>query len=439
MIRIKSIDPIIYSFVGFFIIGYLVKVEMINSKTSLISYLPFLVLVLGFIYSLFRALKYQSYYPFPKKLNFIYIYIFISFITLVICNLISVNPVFSISRSILSLSILVVSFLFFWQAVNIFDNSRMEKASLLSWSMLVLMILLILGQITIPDWRSGIGGIRMSGGSNPNQLGFFCFFSIIWAHYYSLKISKWYKYNIILYILSFIAIIWSFSRTVLLSWFIAYFLYAFLILISKSFYLLHGKITNISFKKLSIALIILSCIFLIIPFIEDILGIISILQVVENRLASTVGYNSRLEAWNRLWPYFTENPILGKAGWWNSTRLLPTGLVGVAESPHNLYVRLLAEIGILGSFVILFLPIFAALSLLFCSMIYPLRQAQRNLLFYLFSVIFSLFITQFFEDSYLVGVGELNNGIIVLVLAVCIFELLKVKGYVPNKCRINRI
>jgi len=156
----------------------------------------------------------------------------------------------------------------------------------------------------------------------------------------------------------------------------------------------------------------------------DAFRLVADMEKVEQRISGSSGLDSRVQAWNRLWDFFEAAPVTGKAGWWNSTNLLPTtSSYGVATSPHNLYIRLLSEVGIIGLIAVLSYPVILAITLLVGSFRSPLFSLEGNTYMFLFASIVSVFVGQIFEDRYLVGIMSISNGVVIFVLIAGLYEI----------------
>ena len=96
-----------------------------------------------------------------------------------------------------------------------------------------------------------------------------------------------------------------------------------------------------------------------------------------------------------------------------------------ATSPHNLFVRLLSESGIIGLISVLLLP-FTVIIMLFLRLLSQRLSSNKFfvLLFAMASLI-SVLVGQLFEDRYMVGVGGIDSGIIYFILVCAINEILK--------------
>jgi O-antigen ligase len=190
--------------------------------------------------------------------------------------------------------------------------------------------------------------------------------------------------------------------------------------------ILRGYISKRLLKIVSISMIVLVIVFPLVPNVLDLIGVILDLQVLERRLEGESGLASRLGAWKQLWPYFTEAPLTGKAGWWNSTNLLPeSGTPGTAASPHNLYVRLLSESGLAGFIAVLALPVLSGLACLKRVLSTEVESKRFRIASFMTGSIMSILIGQMFEDRYLVGIAGIGNGIITFIIVSAIITCSK--------------
>lgn len=364
--------------------------------------------------------------------NLALFYIYLLFLTgiLLITSFFSNDPLFSTIRILFTTLSLGITFSVFYIIQYIYIQ-KVNWQLFFEWSSLLLLIILIIGQLYIPDWSFGIGGIRFSGGTNPNTIAFFSLYILIQTHINALLSNKWTKLKRIVWLVSFIVIIWTLSRTTILIVLLIYILFSFMhfyrIIISKP--LKNNSIFS-SKGSLIIRILILASIILVLFFN---LNRFKYYELIKKRIFDIENISSRNITWDILLFSFKENPIVGKLGWWGGSRYLSTiHIDSIASSPHNLFIRLLSETGVLGTIAVLALPI-ALLVLLF------VKKAAINKYFgtpigsYLFYVILSIFIGQFFEDKYLVGIFELGNNIIIwflcLALTVYHFSIMKLNTF----------
>ena len=407
----------IYSIL-FFYISYLINMNFLKKM----EFLPFLFLLAGSFIMFLRKNHFNS------SLNHYHIYIIlytlILAISLVMSAFFSIKPMFSLLRIFITILIFIISFYFFWQLC---DSLFIQKRNMKIWEVAfaLFFVLIIIGQLIIPDWKSGISGIRLSGGTNPNFVSFFAFFIMITTHFYSIG-NGWSKRRVFLYILSLIIIVWSMSRSVLLSVGVLWLSYGMFLALKQINFLIKGKFKR---NRLAFPLVIIAggvFSFLLWEMFKQ----LTISDVIFSRLTSSGGWETRMAAWKVLWPYFTNNIWFGTAGWWNATHILDEKWQpGMATSPHNLYIRLLAEVGIVGTIMIISLPVV----LIFLLLLKCLREYRVNLYYnqniFLTSTLLALLIGQFFEDRYLVGIAGLGNSIVIFCFVLCFHYL--IKGAIP--------
>lgn len=426
MYRFKPRDLNVVLLSAYFVVGYAVKIDQIEGLLPGAQFIPLGILIVGGGNLFIRSIARKPFGLFPVRLRLFYVYIAVSLVLLVAVNLNALRPTYSIFRVIVSVGILALSIIFFWQALQVIETTKMRRGRLLTYSLLTLLIILLLGQLTIPEWATGIGGIRMSGGSNPNQLAFLAFFAIFWAHYSTLKKRAWERAEVYLYVVSLVVLAWSLSRSVILTWISLYFIYFAIAGVLHFAHLLRGRVRLSVLRKIVATGVF--CLLLVpaIPTLEKTVYILQDFQKIEQRLSGESGLQSRIRAWKDIWPYFTEFPITGRAGWWNSTNV--NSRVGgrmTATSPHNLFVRLLSESGIIGLILVLLLP-FTVMIMLFLRLLSQRLSSNKFfvLLFAMASLI-SVLVGQLFEDRYMVGVGGIDSGIIYFILVCAINEILK--------------
>src|SRR5690625_3675666 len=344
-----------------------------------------------------------------SNLNFFYVYLFFLASVLILTSFFSIEihtTFFKVLFSVLSLGITFTVF----YIIQYIYLEREHWHRFFEISSLLFLVLIIIGQLTITNWNAGVGGIRFSGGTNPNTIAYFVLYLLIQTHINALILKKWTKLQKLIWLLSFIVILWTFSRSTLLILFIIYSLYYFyklFIRVSKE--LKDG--VNIQRKAAFIFRFV--GVSLIIYFIYINLFKFEKYTLIEQRLFNITNVSSRSIAWNVLLDYFNKNPVLGGIGWWESSYILASdNIETMANSPHNLFVRLLGETGILGLITILILPAIICMFLIFNNASIA-KQFNSYIGFYLFSVIIAIFIAQLLEDKYLVGVFDISNNIII--------------------------
>lgn len=426
MYRFKPKSLIVVVLSAYFVVGYSVKISGIERVLPGAQFIPLGILVVGVGYLFIRSIARKSFGLFPIRLWLFYAYIAVLFVLLVAANLNALRPAYSISRVMVSVGILALSIVFFWQALQVIKQTEMRQGRMLTYSLLFLLIVLLLGQLTIPEWAAGVGGVRMSGGSNPNQVAFLAFFAIFWAHYSALKQEIWEKENIYLYVVASIVLMWSLSRSVILTWASLYFLYFGIIGLSHLARFLRGKIKLGLLRKMAAAGVF--CLLLIptVPTLEKAVYVLQDIQKVEQRLRGESGLQSRLRAWKDIWPYFTESPLTGRAGWWNSTNInSKVGGYMTATSPHNLFVRLLSETGIIGMLSVLLLPVYIISFLTFNVILKKVHENSFFISLFMVSSLISILVGQLFEDRYMVGLGGIDSGIIYFILTCSMNDVLR--------------
>jgi len=421
-VKFKTKKTIVLLLSAYFLVGYTVKTNEIERIVPGATLIPLGILVIGGVYLFIRSVARKPFGLFPTRLRHFYVYVAVSLVLLVVANLNALRPAYSISRAILSVGILALSIIFFWQALRVMGQTGTRGGRLLTYSLLALLVILLLGQLTIPEWAAGVGGVRMSGGSNPNQVAFLAFFAIFWAHYSALENKFWKKREKILYVTASIVLVWSLSRSVILTFASLYFVYFGVTGALHLSRFLRGRIRLGLLRKMVAAGILCLLILPAIPNIKTAVYILQDLQKVEQRISSESGLQTRLRAWKDVWPYFIDAPLTGYAGWWNSTNLISEkGGPKTATSPHNLYVRLLSEVGITGFLVVLFFPFFILLKIISSLVVLKIGKKELKKRAFLASSIIAVFIGQGFEDRYMVGLGTIGPAIVYFIVT-CVFR-----------------
>ncbi len=422
MYGFKPRDFIVVLLSAYFVLGYAVNIDEIEALVPGVNFVPLGILLAAWGSLFIRSIARKRFALFPARLRVFYVYVAVLLAVLVAVNLNALRPAYSISRAILSVGILALSIIFFWRVLQVIEQTRMRRGAILTYSLLTLLIILLLGQFTIPEWAAGIGGVRMSGGSNPNKLGLLGFFSIFWAHYSALKKNRWDKSGVYLYILALGVVGWSLSRSVIISLTSLYLLYFAIRGGCHIVYFFRGRI-KLAFLRRIVVVGVFLLILTPVPIMKTVDSGLQDFRKVERRISSTDNIKGRLTRWKTLWPYIKHFPVTGRAGWWRSTDL-------VYSSPHSLYIRLLSEVGILGAMAVLSLPLFIVLVLFYRILFQRLYNNSWLTLSFLTSSLSSVFILQFAEDLYMVGLGGFSSGVVCFILVCAMNESLSRQRYV---------
>ena len=352
-----------------------------------------------------------------RRLNAIYLYSLVVAICILFSCYWAPNQFFSLTRGLVSVFLFITTFVVFWHAVCAKENDVALSAFLVR-TLILLCIFLLAGQVAFDSWASGIGGIRMSGGTNPNQVAFLGIFGVFAGHYEYLKNPSLKNEAYTLMLLSAILVVWSLSRSnigSLVALYMSYWGLSFLGYLSR---LLTGRFRRrVLLATISIGLLTSIIVYLVVS--SGVFRDLQLLELAHRRVAGEGGFNSREAAWDEILPYFYANPLFGSAGWWHSTKIIsqyaPTY---AATSPHNLYVRLLAEVGIVGTVAILTLPVilFAKLSVRGVAD-YTRHSPFSKINILCASMILAILAGQLFEDRYFTGLGGFGNAVIIWVLA----------------------
>ncbi|MCS3677800.1 O-antigen ligase [Salinibacter ruber] len=421
-IRFEKISIILLT--TYFVAGYTIEVKEVRKIVLGESIVPAVIVLSGVIYLSVKDIKEKG--PSLSIVNILpfHLYIVSSILVLSAVNLNSHRPAYSITRLILSLTVLSVSVQFFWQVLQTIKRSENEIGDILTNGLIALIVVLIVGEILIPRWGAGVGGIRMSGGSNPNKVAFMGLFSVFWGHYSALRQGKWKTRSFALCTLGVVVIAWSLSRSVILSLIMLYVFYYVIIGLSYVSWLINGILKKGFLKTICVMIMIIIIPTVFYPTTKGYVDTLQKIQGIEQRLSSE-GLRSRVRAWEDLWPHFINAPLTGQAGWWNSTNLnsLKGGSL-TADSPHNLYVRLLSEVGLLGLLTILAFPAASFVCTLYALITQKCWKKKFKIYAFIISSTTSLFfVSQMFEDKYLVGIGGVGSGIVTFVVTCSFVEL----------------
>lgn len=218
-------------------------------------------------------------------------------------------------------------------------------------------------QIVMGVHRSRISSVT----SNPNVLGTLLMFSIP-ANLYFIEKIKNSKFMIIVFLIQSMALLLTESRASIISIVLICFIYVFLISEKKLKFIIYGLIVTLFF----ISILFLSEYFPI------------------ERLSD--GLNGRDEQWLPLIDSIKQRPFSG-SGFGLANRVI------IQRETHNVYLSVLAEMGIIGLFSFLGLWIFGTYNLFKRLYSIEVDYAKYKTLVFLFSISIGLFVHQFFETD----------------------------------------
>lgn len=417
---LRDANIIIIILLSYFSIAYFVMLQDLRELFPHIIFLPPSILLIGFIYIFFNNLRYKKCL---WRYNLVHVVLYTISLTIIlsITTFYAIDPIHSLLRILVSTFYLLVTLFVFLYIIQRMFIDKKHWRKLLSNILIVSAFIIIIGQLLIPDWKSGIGGVRLSGGTNPNLAGFFGFFMVVWSHFEALTDKHWGKRKLTLWILGITILFWSLSRSVILSFIILYILYFFLNVLG---FIKRGKVKR-GFLLFIPILIFLFIIFSFCStFLFDDIKNTHLYGLIIDRISGTHGFETRYNTWKILLTHFSVNPLFGSIGWWYTSNLLSSfERISIAGSSHNLYVRLLSEVGIIGTVFVLIFPLIIFIKTLYNCLFKSKNKYIFLKLGFLSSAILALFVGQFFEDKYLVGIGEFNNSVVVWILALSLFHL----------------
>lgn len=345
-----------------------------------------------------------------------------------------IDPFYSGLRVLISFVLLSLCFI----AVNRFSTFSLNNKNILhssvNYGLGMFFLVLLIGYLFIPEFRSGPGSLRLSGGINPNTVGMYSFYTIIWTSVSRSIVEKSKASDQMLTVLATICLFLSFSRS---AWLATAAFFLVILLMS-----LNLKVNLRTILRSFICIIIIG--FWVYVFWEQIatwFSQIGYLKYLENRFLvsadTDVNFLSRQNAWNILLNGFYASPLIGYFGWYNSSNFLFISLSdGVASSSHSLHIRLLSEVGLLGYLFVLGTPIVAILrAFYFAKSSVGMKHFRESEKFQLLmkkiasGLIAILFVREVFEDSYMVGYLGLTT---IFVLLLCSFALQNRSIYLKN-------
>ncbi|MCF3942622.1 O-antigen ligase family protein [Oceanobacillus alkalisoli] len=409
MLSLKSWPGILPAYVlSFFFVSYIAGTDLVSIPLSntYVSQLLFgsIVYIL-----LLHSVKNKPQFKKINNLKGIYFYLIILLAILSFCTFYSLNPVYSFPRMLYSILMLGI-------ILTVFYTIQLNYLSQIKWRnffeiiSFLFLLLIIIGQLTIPEWSFGVGGLRLSGGTNPNSIAFVVLFILLQTHLNALLNNSWKKFQIVVWITALIVLLWTFSRNVLLTFFIVYFIYISYFMIKKIF-------AGFNAKRLFKSLIQMMFVIFISFLTTIILKNSKYYDLIIIRLFNTENLETRSGASDIMFQYFFQNPLFGGLGWWGSQQLLQSANIdAAAASSHNLYIRLISEVGVVGLVAILFLPVCIAILVLHKRFIIKFKFSN-HIAVLSFAIIIAIFFGQFFEDRYLTGLFDVNNNIIIWFLS----------------------
>lgn len=371
-----------------------------------------LIMFFGFIYySMNRTLENTM----TKASLYTIIYFLLLICAVSLSNMFAVNPTYSLLRGTYSIGLYLFMF-FIYKAVNENYLSKVNWRLFLSRFFFITLLIILIGQITIPEWRAGVGGVRLSGGTNANFVSFFALFVIFTSHLNALLDGgKWTKLNRINWLLGLVSLLWSMSRSAILGFVVFYTIYI-------GWYFVKGYLTaflrgELPKKLVKNTLKAIVAILTLVLFVKYILPQ-NVYEQVMMRLTGEEGFTTRALAWDILLSHFQDNPLFGGIGWFYSPNVLP-GASGVADSAHNSYIRILSEVGLVGFIPIMILPVVVMIWLFIKSYkAYRQKETNKERVFLIVNAyLISLFCIIFFENHFLSGLFRLSNLVIILVIS----------------------
>lgn len=291
------------------------------------SYMIKLILMIGFVLCIYS-----------KEISFSNFFIFKAVLIYSIFNLIIAlffrNENLSIDLFSSIFSLVVPAFIFSF-------TFKIKSISFLKVFVYAPLFVLILGYIYSltfgrPIFREEFNSVfRLQGASVPAHYGMICFFGIFSSILLIFCFEKKRVFTYLFLFLNFIILYLTGARTAL-------FCSVFVVIL---FFLKFSRFP-IFFKIFgSFLTILLSLVFLVLQ------GQRSLVSNDNEELINTSG---RTEAWDFFFSKFLENPIYG-FGAGNSSQFVRNSDIEFFVTPHNEYLRLLLEGGLVGSFILLLL------------------------------------------------------------------------------------
>lgn len=371
-----------------------------------------------------------------------YLYLFFFISVLFLSSFYSHDVWRSLTRSFLSAA-------FFLLIFNVADFYSKRLSSGIDLNFLngliagFLVVLLILG-LALDGYTGGSGGFRLTGGVNANTVGFLGFVVVIWSHLSKIYLQSNKNIANFLLFLAVVVVIWSGSRTVLAA--LVFFYLVIISLHAFSFFLRMSISKNgLKYTFLAFFIILSSLIlFLNLDYLSSYHGWFAYL---ESRLnydpSSDSNLGTRHQAWSILLEYFHANPFFGGAGWFNATNILTyhveTYGLEIASSPHNGYVRVLSEVGLLGALAVYSFPLFFVFYSFFKFVKLSIRKDIAAAPYpIIIAGILAVFLREYAEDSYLTSYYTLSTFIVVFLSVFSIHISKRVFGVYPSSHRVKQ-
>jgi len=302
-------------------------------------------------------------------------------------------------------------------------------------------ISLMIGGLLLGDFRGGGGGgLRLSGGINPNTVGLVSLLGLFLCFIAAYIEDKWRTITLVTALFATITLFWSFSRASILA-------FAFFLLLLAAFHvvkkptLIYRKLPKYALVTVTLSLPAVLVICHVLP--TDAVWAYTTRRFDFAHIEGDGNVQSRFMAWKLLYKEFLQNPLFGTLGWYNASHFLSATAGDHASSPHGLYPRLLSEVGVLGTVLVLLLPIAAIIkgtNLAFrkfhrrgCDFV---SERISRVAPVATSALLALFmVREIFEDTYLTSLAANTNTLFVIFLSLLV--LTPTIGAGPSRRQIS--
>jgi O-antigen ligase len=399
----KIPNLIIVILLSFFAISYFSELRAIKTYSQ---FIPLLVFLLCIEYIFLRNKI--------KVPNLIKTYILLLGIGIFIPSSIALDPVYSCTRVVITIILLYISLIVFAYLQNLIKKQKWQN--LMLWSLLLTLLAIIAIRFIFPELNQI--KLRLEGGTNENTVGIIGLFSTFFCHYTALQNKRWTNLIKIVFLLGITTLFWSLSRGNIISFFILYTVYFGII----TFISIVTKFKFSTSKTIILLIIAPFLIFLLFLFLNTFLESDLFDLIVERRISNATAIQERYNTWTILWSYFEDNYWFGSLGWWNASRILEElpyeTYLETAAAPHNSYFRLLSEVGLVGFAVVIIAPVYISLKMIFriIKSLKIISMDELKIAGLLLGMLLALFAQQFVYDSYLVGIADTRNSIIIFVM-----------------------
>jgi len=273
-------------------------------------------------------------------------------------------------------------FIIFYKFVSIYGIDRSIKVNI--YIAFIAFLIGIVGKLLTGDTVSpDTGEFLIFGASGRAKGAIFC--SIMAIYFYTSYLEEKNYRTLLFFIVSSVLIFLSFTRIAILGFIVAFFIvniaykkYKELLLFSTLVYILMLPFMNILIKE---------------TFIADIVDLDSLLSKDITEIFSLIRLTGRELLWSVVFDGFLENPILGNGLGYSN--LMVKSVTGFIEQVHNDYLKILADLGIVGLtlYLLIYIKMFFN-----ARKIYKINKKKRYYFFIFITTLVQILIFSFTDN-----------------------------------------